>query len=112
MCIKEEPPWSGREASSAEAPKVGELCPQHLIARISKEWPGKDDIWLAPGVQATRIQMVLANGTVQDFTPQSALHLWRAAQARLTLCPLVTIAMPDVSLPVYTMCSWPVLLGI
>ena len=111
MCIKEEPSWSGREASSAEAPKIGELCLQRLIARISK-YPGKDDIRLAPGVQATRIQMVLANGTVQDFTPQSASHLWRAAQARLTLCPLVTIGMPDVSLPVYTMCSWPVLPGI
>ena len=61
---------------------MGELCSQHLVARVSKS-PGKSDIWLVPGMQAIRIQMVLANGTVQDFTPQSAPHLWRAAQARL-----------------------------
>ena len=38
-----------------------------------------------PGMQATRIQMVLANGTVQDFTPQSVSHIWRAVQARQRL---------------------------
>ena len=31
-------------------------------------------------LQATRIQLALANGTLADFTPQSQPHLWKAVQ--------------------------------
>ncbi|CAK0783638.1 hypothetical protein CVIRNUC_006837 [Coccomyxa viridis] len=40
--------------------------------------------------QAIRIQMVLANGTAQDFTPQSAPHLWRAAQISVGRLGVIT----------------------
>ena len=34
-------------------------------------------------MQATRIQLALANGTLADFTPQSQPHLWKAVQVKL-----------------------------
>ncbi len=53
-------------------------------------------------MQATRIQLALANGTLADFTPQSQPHLWKAVQVILitnTLRSDELAAQPDVTYP-------------
>ena len=66
----------------AEAPQGEAVFTRHDSKQASNTI-GQDDVRCVPAMQATRIQIVLANGTVQDFTPQSIPHLWRAVQVRL-----------------------------